>query len=93
LSHVLHIPAARTNLISGAQLDKVGVIASIAGGCVTLTFGGSVIVDGSINNGMYGLNVSIMRPLPPPPLLSRIEPFVALAESAPRDFYTALWDT
>jgi hypothetical protein len=93
LSHVLHIPAARTNLISGAQLDKVGVIASIAGGCVTLTFGGSVIVDGSINNGMYGLNVSIMRPLPPPPLLSRIKPFVALAESAPRDFYTALWDT
>ena len=34
---VLHVPRARSNLISGVQLDKAGVIATFGGGHVTLS--------------------------------------------------------
>ena len=37
LCDVLHVPRARSNLISGVQLDKAGVIATLGGGHVTLS--------------------------------------------------------
>jgi hypothetical protein len=93
LTDALHIPAARSNLVSGCQLDKAGVTATIGHGLVTLLFRGTNILNGTTQNGMYNLNASIIRASPP--LLSRIatSPVAAALSSAPEGFYTALLDT
>jgi hypothetical protein len=95
LSNVLHIPAARSNLISGGILDRAGISATTRGGIITLSYNGANILQAKITNGMYKLNASIIRPTPKPPLLSRItlsETSTNTASPASEDFYTALWD-
>ena len=62
LTNVLHIPAARSNLISGVRLDKAGVTSTLGNGTVTLSLHGSPIISGHIQNDMYRLNLSIVRP-------------------------------
>jgi hypothetical protein len=62
LTNVLHIPAARSNLISGVRLDKAGVTSTLGNGTVTLSLHGSPIISGNIQNDMYRLNLSIVRP-------------------------------
>jgi gag-polypeptide of LTR copia-type len=90
LNHVLHIPAAHSNLISGVQLDRAGVTASLGNGCVTLSLRGSSIITGVIENNMYRLNVQIIPPVPV--LLSQSSPIVMTSINTDQtDFYTASW--
>ena len=48
LTSVLHIPAARSNLISGVELDNAGVIATLGHGRATLTYSGTNLISGQI---------------------------------------------
>jgi hypothetical protein len=75
-----------SNLISGVQLDKVGVTAILGGGTATLSLRGQKVIKGAIHNNMFRLNISIVRPVAQqsllsrvdnPPLVSRIGPLVA----------------
>lgn len=96
LQNVLHIPAARSNLISGVQLDNAGVVSTLGNRNIHLSFNNKTIVVGTIINDMYRLNLSIIRPksqplisrIAPPPLQSRIGPIVAPSQ-APTDFCIA----
>jgi gag-polypeptide of LTR copia-type len=94
LTNVLHIPAARSNLISGPQLDKAGVTAVLGNGLATLSIRGNNIIGGALYNDMYRLNLTIIRPVVqisqgPPALISRIGPIAAAASSDQAGFYTA----
>jgi hypothetical protein len=62
LNNVLHIPAARTNLISGVQLDKAGVVSTLGNNSILLSANGKVIISGSVVNDMYRLNLTIIKP-------------------------------
>ena len=53
LHNVLHIPAARSNLISGILLDKAGIICTLGNNSISLSINGQTIVDGHIINNMY----------------------------------------
>jgi hypothetical protein len=87
LNHVLHIPAARSNLISGIQLDKAGVTALLGNGSATLSLCGTPIATATIENNMYRLNVHIVPPTPT--LLSRISPLIMSSSTHQSNFYTA----
>ena len=97
LNNVLHIPAARSNLISSPLLDCAGVSALLSDGLATLSFKGANIVGGSLHNNMYCLNLSIICPPKPtlaerlesPALISRLSPLAAAASSDQAGFYTA----
>ena len=107
LQNVLHIPAARTNLISGIQLDKAGVSSLGEHNTISLSVNNKVVVTGKIVNDMYRLDVSIVHPKPSlasrfapttNDLASRISPDVSLAtritpKSVSSDFYTTSWGT
>jgi gag-polypeptide of LTR copia-type len=86
LTNVLHIPAARSNLVSGVRLDNAGVSTTLENGTVLLSARGSPIVDGAIHNDMYRLNLSIVRPSPQPSLFS-VSTLHADTQNA--GFYTA----
>lgn len=62
LSNVLHIPAARTNLISGLQLDRASVISTIGNGRILLSINNKAIISGSVIRDMYCLNLRIIPP-------------------------------
>lgn len=53
LRNALHIPAARSNLISGIQLDKAGVTSTLGHNTITLSTKNKPIVSGTIVNDMY----------------------------------------
>ena len=98
LTHVLHIPAARSNLISGVCLNKVGVTAILGDDTATLSLHGQKIFEGTIYNDMFRLNVSNIRPsaqrsllscIENPPLLPRIAPLAAAVDSDKVGFYIA----
>jgi hypothetical protein len=97
LENVLHIPAARSNLISGIQLDKAGVTSALGNNTIFLSANDQIIVDGAITNDMYKLNVRVLPPKPaslisrlaPPPLLSRLGPSLSTSHADPPGFYTA----
>lgn len=102
LTNVLHIPAARSNLVSGIQLDKVGVSALLTDGTARLYLRGQKIADGAIYNEMFRLNVDIIRPVKSqsllqrmtnPPLISRLGPSVATVSPERADFCIASWGT
>jgi hypothetical protein len=90
LTSALHIPAARSNLISGVELDNAGVIATLGHGRVSLSYSGSNLISGEIHDGMYRLDVAIV---PPPPSESAPpSPIAQVAEeanSSQSDFPTA----
>ena len=71
LQNVLHIPAARSNLISGIQLDKAGVISTLGNNSISLSVNNRVLVTGSVINDMYRLNLKIVPPMRAP-LVARI---------------------
>jgi len=73
LNNVLHIPAARTNLISGIQLDKAGVVSTLGNQSIFLSLNNQIIVNGQITNDMYRLNVRVIQSAPAS-LMSRITP-------------------
>jgi hypothetical protein len=96
LRDALHIPAARSNLISSPQLDRMGIASMLADGLATLMIRGQGIIGGALYNGMYRLNITVMRPAGGPQLrntnlgaLSTITPLVAAATSDQAGFYTA----
>lgn len=98
LHNVLHISAARSNLISGPQLDLARVSSLLGDGLATLSVHGENVIGGSLHNNMYCLNMSIVCPthqhpllsrLDPPSLLSRITPLAAAASSDQTGFYIA----
>jgi hypothetical protein len=62
LTNVLHIPAARSNLISGVQLDKAGVTSTLGNNSIVLSIHGNIIVNGTLYNDMYRLNLHIVSP-------------------------------
>jgi hypothetical protein len=96
LENVLHIPAPRSNLISGIQLDKAGVITTLGNGTIVLSFNDKPIIGGSIVNEMYCLNLEVVRPqlpslssrLGPPSLSSHLGPKVLFSNTGSMDFYT-----
>jgi hypothetical protein len=98
LKNVLHIPAARLNLISGQQLDKTGVTSWLCDGLVTLSVKGRNIVGGALYDEMYRLNMTIIRPTASmsiisrqlaPPLICQIGPIAAAASLDQEGFYIA----
>lgn len=88
LTNVLHIPCARSNLISGTQLARHGVVATLTNHTLTLSLNGTPFVDGYVQHGMYHLNA---KPIRPTPLLSRIDlnPVDASPNMQRPDFYIA----
>ncbi|TDL16328.1 hypothetical protein BD410DRAFT_844467 [Rickenella mellea] len=99
LENVLHIPAARSNLISGVLLGKSGIITTLGANAVTLSVNGTPVVGGRVINEMYRLDVKIIRPatqipladrISPSPLINRLTPYIATTSSAQNlDFCTA----
>jgi gag-polypeptide of LTR copia-type len=98
LKHALHIPAARSNLISGPQLDLAGITSVLGNGLANLYHHGRIVIGGALYDNMYRLNMSIIRPttsrplsarISPPSLLSRISPLAAAASSDQAGFYIA----
>jgi len=106
LRNVLHIPAARTNLISGIELDKAGVVALMGHSTIHLYSGSKILISRELVNDMYKLDVKIVNPRLPL-LTNRITdlnasnaagPKVSLAsrigtEHMTLDFYIASWAT
>jgi hypothetical protein len=93
LQNVLHIPAARSNLISGVQLDKAGVISTLGNNIITLSMNKKVLVDGNIINDMYRLNLRVLSPTSKSPLVPlTLQPSVegsVSSSQAPPAFYIA----
>jgi hypothetical protein len=98
LHNVLHIPVARSNLISGPQLDIAGVFSLLEDGLATLSIRGENVVGGALHNNMYRLNMFIVCPNRQRPLLSRLDfsspfsritPLAAAASSDQAGFYIA----
>ena len=84
LTDILHIPAARSNLVSNVHLDKMGIFATLGDGGITLLFQGSPLVSGSLHHEMYQLNFSIIRP--PSPCVHTLS-----ANTLDVNFYTTWW--
>jgi hypothetical protein len=61
LRNVLHIPAARFNLVSQFQLDKAGISAIIQDGKVILKKDQVPVVNGWIQGEMYRLNLELTK--------------------------------
>jgi hypothetical protein len=62
LTNILHIPAARSNLISGVRLDNAGVTATLGNGSILLSHNRNPFVSGTIHKDMYCLDFNIIRP-------------------------------
>jgi hypothetical protein len=96
LTDVLYIPAACTNLISGVQLDKAGVVSTLRHHSIVLFKNNKIIISGSVINDMYHLNLIIIPPTSVS-LASCLEPVTLASRLGLRptevDFYTALWGT
>jgi hypothetical protein len=90
LTNVLHIPCVCSNLISGTELDRHGVISTLGNHSLTLSIHGTPFLNGFVEHGMIHLNAKpIRRSLPP--LLSRIDlnPADASSNANCSGFYTA----
>lgn len=62
LTNCIHVPSARYNLISQAQLDRAGAAAVVGNGKITIHQQGLILLDGRLgSNLMYQLN---MWPVP-----------------------------
>ena len=94
LTDVLHIPRARSNLISGGQFDERGVFTQLGGGKASFTYRGETFLNGFLKNRLYHLNMTVLRPTKLP-LSSRISenPIAATADALQPDFCTASWGT
>jgi hypothetical protein len=96
LTNILHIPAAQTNLISGVQLDRAGVISTLGHHSIVLSKNNKTILSGSVINDMYHLNLVIIPPKTIP-LASRLKPATLASWLEPKpmqsNFYTASWGT
>ena len=69
LTNVLQIPCAHSNLISGTELDRHGVISTLGNHSLTLSIHGTPFLDGFVEHGMIHLNAKPIRRSSPPLLL------------------------
>ena len=75
LTNVLHIPRARSNLVSGALLYKLGVGGNLVAPAPCLSYRGTTFLNVSVHHDMFCLETNIMRASSrTPSLLSRIAP-------------------
>jgi hypothetical protein len=83
LSHVLHIPSSRNNLVSQVQLDKHNICALLGKGRIELLKDNKVFSSGWVESDMYRLNVDIVD--------ENEEPIInfVLDKKVGADFYTA----
>jgi hypothetical protein len=96
LTNVLHIPSARSNLVSGALLYGLGVAATLVKPSPSLSYKGTPFLNLSVHHGMFCLETTPMRASSATrSLLSRMTPIatpqsaqVATTSSTP-GFYTA----
>ena len=95
LVDVLHIPRARSNLISGGQFDERGVETLLGRGKAAFTLDNVRFLDGILKNRFYHLHIKVLRRTPTsrPSLISRMTPVAAAADAIDPDFYTASWAT
>ena len=91
LTNVLHIPLARSNLISSTQLREHDVVATLTKCAVVLSHCGKTFLEGIIEHGMFRLQTTPIRPSPT--LLSRISPTTASLTAQQLGFCTASWGT
>lgn len=91
LTNVLHIPLARSNLISSGQLGERDVVATLAKRTFALSHRGKTFLDGVVEHGMFRLQTTPIRPSPS--LLSRISPTAASLTAQQPGFCTASWGT
>jgi hypothetical protein len=61
LSHVLHIPSSRTNLVSQIELNKHNICALLGKGKVELMKDNIVFANGWIEKDMYRINADIIN--------------------------------
>lgn len=62
LTNCIHVPSARYNLISQAQLDRAGAAAVVGNGKITIHQQGLILLDGRLgSNLMYKLNMWPVR--------------------------------
>ena len=87
LTNALHIPLARSNLISGTQLHDRGVFVTIGNHSLTLSHRDNIFLDGVVEGGMMRLHTKPIRPSHS--LLSRISSAVASLDIQQSGFYTA----
>jgi hypothetical protein len=75
LTNVLHILHVCSNLISSTQLAKHNIIATLCDDGLMLSLHSILFLDGSVQHGMYQLNIKAIRPslTPPTSLLSHID--------------------
>ena len=92
LTNILHIPAARSNLISGVRLDLAGVTATLGNGSILLSLRGEPVVSGSIHHDMYCLNFKIVRPNKPAHQSNQTFAHIASLDARQPDFYITSWD-
>jgi hypothetical protein len=57
LNDVLHVPAARCNLVSQSQLDRFGVHSATGNGQIHLSKSGVRFLEGKLNCDLYQLNL------------------------------------
>jgi hypothetical protein len=62
LRNVLHIPAARSNLVSQIQLDKAGITATLKDGKIELLKENRVVIRGWVEREMYRLALEVVQP-------------------------------
>lgn len=86
---MLHIPTARSNLVSQIQLDRAGIQATLNRGTITLEKNDNPIVDGWIQSDMYRLNLT---PIDESGEINELINQVAALKVTP-DFFTASWAT
>ncbi|KAJ7221413.1 hypothetical protein GGX14DRAFT_301683, partial [Mycena pura] len=61
IANALHIPTARTNLISGSRLDANGVITQTGKGKITyFNSAGKLFARGEVVNDLYKMDVQII---------------------------------
>lgn len=92
LTDVLHVPAARCNLVSQSQLDRHGVQSCTGNGTIILSKSGHRFLDGHLSRDLYRLNLTPVKKSKRAGSTSvgaALEVFNAVDASAKSDFYTA----
>jgi hypothetical protein len=90
LTNVLHILCVCSNLISGTELDRHGVISTLGNHSFTLSIHGTPFLNGFVEHSMIHLNAKPIRRSPPPLLLCiDLKPADMSSNANCSGFYTA----
>ena len=92
LTNILHIPAVRSNLVSGVRLDRAGLTTKLSRGAIILSFKEKPLICGAIKHNMYLLDTEIVRSHSPSNSTNKFNdniPQIAAINSHDPDFYIA----